>query len=91
MDIEQLSQIIGDKWQIKIIYYCGYEGMGFNELQEKLQISRSVLTRKLNNLVVLDILQKKSLTTKYENKKLYVVSSYGFEFHSVIRALITKL
>ena len=84
MDLEQISQILGDKWQIKIIYYCGSEGMSFNELQEKLKISRSVLTRKLNKLLSLNILNKKNFATNFEKRCVYLISKRGTTFHKKI-------
>lgn len=76
MDIEQLSQIIGDKWQIKIIYYCGSYDFGFNQLQSEMNVSRAVLTRKLNRLINLEILTK----VEIGNRTLYTLTSKGVFF-----------
>lgn len=89
MDIEQLSQIIGDKWQIKILYYCGNEGMGFNELQEKLQISRSVLTRKINRLLLLNILRRENIVTDSGKRSIYLISKNGSLFYKNILELLS--
>lgn len=88
MDIEQLGQIIGDKWQIQIIYYCGNEGLSFNELQKKLKISRSVLTRKLNRLVSLNIIRRENITAKFKKRAIYLISKEGNIFHKKIFELL---
>lgn len=87
MDIDFISQILGDKWQIKIIYYCGQEKRGFNELQKMLLISRSVLTRKLNNLIVGKILTKVEYGSGKSKKIFYKITENGLKYYNKLSEL----
>lgn len=62
---------IGDKWTLLIMRECFWGFRRFDDFQTNLNISKSVLTTKLNQMIELDLLEKQSYKetgkrTRYE-------------------------
>jgi DNA-binding HxlR family transcriptional regulator len=80
---------IGDKWILLILRECFLGFKRFEEFQENLGISRSVLTSKLNKMVRLDLLYKKPYQEAGERKRLeYRLTARGWDLVKVVIALM---
>ncbi|MEZ4918115.1 MAG: helix-turn-helix domain-containing protein [Saprospiraceae bacterium] len=80
---------IGDRWIMQILRACFFGYRRFDDIQENLGISRSVLTTKLHTMVDLQLLEKVpyqegSERTRYE----YQLTQKGKDLLKVILALL---
>jgi DNA-binding HxlR family transcriptional regulator len=80
---------IGDKWILLILRECFLGFKRFEEFQENLGISRSVLSNKLNKMRQLDLLYKKSYQEEGARKRYeYRLTAKGWDFIKVVIALM---
>jgi len=81
--------LVGDKWILLILRECFLGFKRFEDYQENLGISRSVLSTKLNKMVRLNLLYKKPYQEEGERIRFeYRLSAKGWDFIKVVIALM---
>jgi DNA-binding HxlR family transcriptional regulator len=80
---------IGDKWILLILRECFVGFKRFEDYQENLGISRSVLSARLNKMIYLDLLYKKPYKEEGERMRLeYRLTARGWDLVKVVIALM---
>jgi DNA-binding HxlR family transcriptional regulator len=81
--------MVGDKWILLILRECFLGFKRFEDYQENLGISRSVLSTKLNKMIRLALLYKKPYQEEGERKRMeYRLTAKGWDFIKVVIALM---
>lgn len=86
--MRSVSQI-GDKWILGILRECFLGSTKFDEFQQNLSISKSVLSTKLNKMLEQNLLEKVAYQKDNERKRFeYVLSRKGKDLFKVMTALL---
>lgn len=76
---------IGDKWTLLILRECFLGFKRFDDFQTNLNISKSVLTTKLSNMIDLNLLEKRSYKNEGERTRHeYLLTQKGKDLMKII-------
>ena len=87
--VTKAMRALGDKWTLLIIRECFWGVRRFDDFQTNLNISKSVLTKKLNQLIEQELLEKRSYKvegqrTRYE----YTFTQKGKDLTKIILSFL---
>lgn len=87
--VTKAMQALGDKWTLLIMRECFWGFRRFDDFQNNLNISKSVLTKKLNQLIDQELLEKRSYKeegqrTRYE----YTFTQKGKDLTKIILSFL---
>lgn len=87
--VTKAMRALGDKWTLLIIRECFWGFRRFDDFQNNLNISKSVLTKKLNQLIAQELLEKRSYKeegqrTRYE----YTFTQKGKDLTKIILSFL---
>lgn len=80
--------VIGDRWTLMILRDCFLGVRRFDEFEQRLGITRHVLSDRLRKLVEYDVLKK----VAYQQRPLreeYRLTERGLDLHSIVLALVS--
>lgn len=76
---------IGDKWTLLILRECFLGFKRFDDFQTNLKISKSVLSAKLNKMIALELLEKRSYKNEGERTRYeYLLTQKGKDLMKII-------
>ncbi|MFK7950091.1 MAG: winged helix-turn-helix transcriptional regulator [Saprospiraceae bacterium] len=87
--VTKAMRALGDKWTLLIMRECFWGFKRFDDFQNNLNISKSVLTKKLNQLIEQELLEKQSYKesgqrTRYE----YTFTQKGKDLTKIILSFL---
>lgn len=87
--VTKAMRALGDKWTLLIMRECFWGFRRFDDFQNNLNISKSVLTKKLNQLIEQELLEKRSYKvagqrTRYE----YTFTQKGKDLTKIILSFL---
>ncbi|RIY36464.1 winged helix-turn-helix transcriptional regulator [Psittacicella gerlachiana] len=81
--IETAAKIIGDSWNLLIIRQIFLGNNRFEDIRKALQIAPTMLTKRLNNLVATNILQKE-LYSQRPARYAYTITPVGRDLGEIL-------
>ena len=85
--VARSSVVLGDRWTLVILSDCFLGVRRFEDLQSRLQLSRTTLTQRLKKLEAHEVLERRAYQanpTRYE----YRLTEKGRDFYPVISTLL---
>jgi DNA-binding HxlR family transcriptional regulator len=80
---------LGDKWTLLIMRECFWGFKRFDDFQTNLNISKSVLTTKLNQMIEMDLLEKQSYKEKGKRTRHeYTFTQKGKDLTKIILSFL---
>ena len=81
--------VVGDKWVMRILRESFLGCKKFDDFQENLSVSKSVLSRKLQRMIETDLLYKKSYKIPGERRRdEYRLTGMGWDLIKVVLAMM---
>ena len=84
--VKRTLEIFSDPWSFSVLQELFFKVRRFDEFQKKLNISRSVLTRRLRHLEEQKIITRK-LYSKHAQRYEYILTERGRDMYTIFVAL----